>query len=387
MSLDQRVDEAMFHRLIASSPIPLVGSALGSLLVAIPQLGTPHAPVFIAWVCAVYVITALRVGLTRMCKSKMHAQGYSHRLALNYCFTVALSGLAWGAVSFLITDDAPPMTVILVVTAIQAMVMGGVVTLATFIPAFFAFCMPAMLPLIYHFSVADNLHDKVIATYIAIFLMMMIAVAYRFNRSLRNAQRISFENADLIASLQAANEKILVQNKELDHVAHHDLLTGLPNRMLLALRMQQAIEIGLLRNTKVAVLYLDLNGFKAINDRLGHDAGDAALCAVTQRVSLAIRSADVLARVGGDEFVILLSDLDAHGELAAEMVAQKCLAVFEQPFVIQGELCRLGASIGLVMCAAEDTPETLLTAADKAMYQAKMLGDGHVCWAQSPVRC
>lgn len=382
MSLDKRVDEAMFHRLIASSPIPLIGSALGSLLVAIPQLGTQQGPVFIGWVCAVYVITGLRIWLTSMCKSKIHGQGYNHRLALNYCLTVALSGLAWGAVSFLISADAPPMTVILVVTAIQAMVMGGVVTLATFIPAFFAFCLPAMLPLIYRFSVVDNLHDKVIATYIAIFLLLMIAVAYRFNRSLRNAQRMSFENADLIASLQAANEKILMQNKELDHVAHHDLLTGLPNRMLLALRMQQAIEMGVLTSTRIAVLYLDLNGFKAINDRLGHDAGDAALRAVTQRLTLAIRSTDVLARVGGDEFVILLSALDTHGELAAEMVAKKCLAVFEQPFVIQGELCRLGASIGLAMCAAEDTPETLLTAADKAMYQAKMLGDGHVFWAQ-----
>lgn len=382
MSLDKRVDEALFHRLIASSPIPLIGSALGSLLVAIPQLGSDHGPFFVGWVCVVYVITGLRIWLTRVCQAKIHRQGYNHRLALKYCFTIALSGLAWGAVSFMITADAPPMTVILVVTAIQAMVMGGVVTLATFIPAFFAFCIPAIMPLIYSFSVADNVQDKVIATYIAIFLLLMIAIAYRFNRSLRNAQRISFENADLIASLQAANEKIMVQNKELDHVAHHDLLTGLPNRMLLALRMQQAIEVGLLRNTRIAVLYLDLNGFKAINDRLGHDAGDAALRAVTQRLTLAIRSADVLARVGGDEFVILLSDLDTHGELAVEMVAKKCLAVFEQPFVIQGELCRLGASIGLAMCAAEDTPEMLLTAADKAMYQAKVLGDGHVFWAQ-----
>ncbi len=382
MSLDKRVDEALFHRLIASSPIPLIGSALGSLLVAIPQLGTDHGRFFIGWVCAVYVVTGLRIWLTRRCQSKIHRQGYNHRLALKYCFTIALSGLAWGAVSFMITADAPPMTVILIVTAIQAMVMGGVVTLATFIPAFFAFCIPAILPLIYSFSIADNVHDKVIATYIAIFLLLMIAIAYRFNRSLRNAQRISFENADLIASLQAANEKILVQNKELDHVAHHDLLTGLPNRMLLALRMQQAIEIGRLRNARIAVLYLDLDGFKAINDRLGHDAGDAALCAVTQRLTVAIRGADILARVGGDEFVILLSDLDKHGELAVEMVAKKCLAVFEQPFVIQGELCRLGASIGLAICAAEDTPETLLTAADKAMYQAKLLGDGHVFWAQ-----
>lgn len=380
MSLEQRVDEALFRRLIAVSPIPLVGSALGSVLVAMPQLSTANSGLFITWVCLVYVITGLRILFTKVCQSRINAHGYNHHLAVKYCLTIALSGLVWGMVGLLIID-APPMTVILVVTAIQAMVMGGVVTLATFIPAFFAFSIPATFPLIFIFTIAETTQDKVIAVYSVIFLLLMAAIAYRFNRSLRNAQRISFENEDLIQSLQAANEKILLQNKELDHVAHHDVLTGLPNRMLLAQRMQEALERGHTTRTRIAVLYIDLDGFKAINDTLGHDAGDAALFSVSQRLSMAIRGADILARVGGDEFVILLSDLDVLGEQVVEKVASKCLAVFEEPFAIQDQLCRLGASVGLAMSQnAADTPETLLTAADKAMYQAKLLGSGQYSW-------
>ncbi|MDP8567404.1 GGDEF domain-containing protein [Methylophilus aquaticus] len=381
MNLDKRVDEALFHRLIASSPIPLIGSALGSLLVAMPQIGTHKGPLFIGWLCAVYAITGLRVVFTKVCQSQLNKHGYTYRLAIKYCLTIALSGIAWGALGFFVSD-APPVTVVLVVTAIQAMVMGGVVSLATFIPAFFAFSIPAILPLIYLFSIASNAHDKIIALYSAIFLLLMVAVAYRFNQSLRNSQRIIFENADLIYSLQAANAKILLQNIKLDHVAHHDQLTGLPNRIMLAQCMQQALEVDQLKNNRIAVLYIDLDGFKAINDTLGHDAGDAALFSVAQRLTTAIRSADVLARVGGDEFVILLSDLNAHGELAVEKVAHKCLSAFEQPFMIQEQFCRLGASIGLAICNKGDTPESLLAAADSAMYQAKLLGSGHMHWAQ-----
>jgi diguanylate cyclase (GGDEF)-like protein len=185
----------------------------------------------------------------------------------------------------------------------------------------------------------------------------------------------------LIGSLKEAYQKISAQNLELNHVAHHDILTGLPNRKLLAVRIQQAIEIAKLKRTSTAILYLDLNGFKAINDQLGHEAGDTALIEVSRRLGKVIRGSDTLARVGGDEFVIVLSDLQGHAKSSVDMVANKCLMVFEQVFVIQASERQLGASIGLAICKEGDTIEQLLSVADKAMYQAKLLGCRKVYWA------
>lgn len=379
MSLQTRIDEALFHKLLAGARIPLLGSALGGLLITFSQLGSANSHWFVLWCVAVYVAIALRLWALRRCRRKLARQGFHYSLAYRYCLTLGLSGLAWGALGFLI-QDAPPMTVIIVITAIQAMVMGGVVTMASCIPAFFAFSLPAMLPTIMVFSSGNDLPSFIMAIFSVIFYLLMIGVTFRFNQSLRQAARISFENADLIGSLKDAYQKISTQNEELNHLAHHDALTGLPNRKLLALRLQQAIEIAQVKKTTTAILYLDLDGFKAINDQWGHDAGDLALVEVSRRLAQVVRAGDTLARVGGDEFVIVLSDLPGQSQAAVEMIASKCLMVFDQGFQIYGAACQLGTSIGLALCHENDSIEQLLTAADKAMYQAKLRGS-KLAWA------
>jgi diguanylate cyclase (GGDEF)-like protein len=380
MSLEGRIDEALFHRLMSSAHIPLIGSALGGLLITISQLDSDKSHHFLTWMLLVYVVILFRWWLTHRCRRKLKKHGFNPRLMNKYCLTLALSGIAWGALGFLITD-ASPMTVIIVVTAIQAMVMGGVVTMAACIPAFLAFSLPAMLPSVLVFASGNSVPNFIMAVFSVIFYLLMIGVAFHFNKSLRQAQRVSFENEDLIGSLKEAYHKISAQNLELNHVAHHDVLTGLPNRKLLAVRMQQAMEIAELKNTSTAILYLDLNGFKAINDQLGHEAGDMALIEVSRRLGKVIRGSDTLARVGGDEFVIVLSDLQGNAAASVEMVANKCLMVFGQVFMIQSAERQLGASIGLAICKEGNTIEQLLSLADKAMYQAKLLGRGKIYWA------
>lgn len=380
MSVQTRIDEALFHRLLSGASIPLLGSAFGGLLIAFSQLDSEKSHLFLLWCGVVYAVLIFRLYCLRRCKRMLAKHGFNYALAYRYCLTLALSGLAWGALGFLV-KDAPPMTVIIVITAIQAMVMGGVVTMASCIPAFFAFSLPAMLPTVLVFSLSENLSSFVMAVFSVIFYLLMIGVAYRFNQSLRQAARIGFENEDLIGSLKEAYHKISVQNEELNHVAHHDALTGLPNRKLLSLRLQQAMELAKLKKNATAILYLDLDGFKAVNDQFGHDAGDLALIEVAQRLSRVIRGSDTLARVGGDEFVIVLSDLPKQAKASVEMVAQKCLMVFEHEFQIYGNVCRLGTSIGLTLCNQGKAIEQLLSAADKAMYQAKLLGCGQISWA------
>ncbi len=189
------------------------------------------------------------------------------------------------------------------------------------------------------------------------------------------------EAGHLTAAFNRVLSKLLESRAELEHSARHDLLTGLPNRQLLDDRIGQAQMRAQRSQRHIALLFLDLDGFKPINDRLGHRAGDAALCKVADRLNETIRREDTLARVGGDEFVILLADLDDHAREVAELVAHKCLRIFQQPFILDDQSCSLGTSIGIAMGHSESSPDQLLSAADEAMYRAKAAGRGRFGWA------
>ncbi|WP_366929501.1 EAL domain-containing protein [uncultured Thiodictyon sp.] len=162
---------------------------------------------------------------------------------------------------------------------------------------------------------------------------------------------------------------------QLEHLAQHDALTGLPNRLLFADRLQQAMLQAHREHRQVAVLFLDLDRFKAINNTLGHPAGDQVLRQTAQRMRDLMREGDTVARLGGDEFAILLGALE-HGDDAG-LVAQKLLASFQRPFSVEGQQRCVTASIGISLYPAHgDAVETLERNADAAMYRAKGEGRG-----------
>ena len=168
--------------------------------------------------------------------------------------------------------------------------------------------------------------------------------------------------------------KLTSSQAELEHVAHHDALTGLPNRNLLADRMEQALARAQRNHTRLAVLFLDLNDFKLINDTLGHEAGDETLKEVARRLLAVLRHADTLARFGGDEFVLLATDLDERAEDGARTLAAKCIEAVAQPLPLRGGMYTLGVSVGIALCNGSCSADALLVAADKAMYAAKQQG-------------
>ena len=161
----------------------------------------------------------------------------------------------------------------------------------------------------------------------------------------------------------------------LEHQALHDVVTDLPNRTLLRDRLRQAILGARRRNTRVALLFIDLDRFKDLNDTFGHPAGDIVLREVGERFVNAVRASDTVARLGGDEFAVLIplaADMDE-----AVMVGRRVLASLQEPFVVEGESAFIEASIGIVLCPehGEDV-QTLMRRADVAMYAAKRAGSG-----------
>jgi diguanylate cyclase (GGDEF)-like protein len=164
--------------------------------------------------------------------------------------------------------------------------------------------------------------------------------------------------------------------EQIAYLAYHDPLTGLPNRALLQEHLELALARARRQGQAIGLLYLDLDGFKLVNDSLGHPAGDELLCHVTMRLSERRRTMDLLARQGGDEFLLLLADLDRDGaEAGARGVAEDLLRALAEPFSISGAEFHIGASIGVSLYPrdAADADE-LLRHADAAMYAAKGAG-------------
>ena len=163
------------------------------------------------------------------------------------------------------------------------------------------------------------------------------------------------------------------QEEEIRRLALEDPLSGLPNRRLLEDRLERALSTAARNRERVAVLLLDLDGFKDVNDEFGHAAGDAVLKAVAQRLKVSVRESDTVARTGGDEFVLLVRGVQQRADVAH--LAEKLLATIREPISDGGITLQVGASIGIAIYPADTLhPAQLVRLADKAMYDVKQSG-------------
>jgi diguanylate cyclase (GGDEF)-like protein len=170
----------------------------------------------------------------------------------------------------------------------------------------------------------------------------------------------------------------------LAHQAYHDALTGLANRSLLNTRLHQAVASARRHGRGVALLYLDLDGFKPVNDREGHEVGDEVLVVVAGRLNRIVRAEDTVARVGGDEFAILMEEV--FDPVSARQVAERVVNEVGRPLTVRGRQVAVGVSVGVAYSPdGEDAGEALLREADLAMYQAKEAGKSGYVFAGEPV--
>lgn len=205
-------------------------------------------------------------------------------------------------------------------------------------------------------------------------------------REKANADRDRLQNIleEHVARLQDVNKRLVVANidaqilaeqleqakVQMAHLAHHDSLTNLPNRIQFEENLTQAIKFAKRHGTMVGLLFIDLDRFKVVNDSLGHGVGDQLLQAVAQRLLTSIRDADTVSRQGGDEFVVLLTDIDQSNELVASV--EKIHRILTEPYVVAQHTLHIGASIGISIYPNDGADNaTLIRHADAAMYAAK----------------
>jgi len=186
------------------------------------------------------------------------------------------------------------------------------------------------------------------------------------------------EISQVMGALQEMQIKLGEDEEAIHQLAFYDPLTKLPNRRLLRDRLQRALSVSTRSHLYGAVLMIDLDNFKSINDSRGHEIGDHLLAEVALRIQSCLRQADTVARIGGDEFSVVLVDLDtqeAQAALLAERVGEKIMAALNQPFLLENKLHHNSASMGLCLFLGQNaTQEELLKRADIAMYQAKNSG-------------
>jgi diguanylate cyclase (GGDEF)-like protein len=205
---------------------------------------------------------------------------------------------------------------------------------------------------------------------LSIILVMVFIIASSRAKTQRELEREHRELKQVLEERYALQEALL-------HQAFHDKLTGLPNRALLFDRLQHAFMEAMRHQQALALLFVDLDDFKSVNDRFGHAIGDQLLVDVAKRMLLVVRQEDTVARLGGDEFTVLIKNpLSVDAAIGA---ANRILEKVSEPYQMSGVSLNISASIGVTMSYPKgDQPEDLLREADQAMYQAKSGGKSKI---------
>ncbi len=288
---------------------------------------------------------------------ELHSRLWLQWFRASTCFC----GLAWGLGGILLFPESDTAHQAFLIFALVGVSGAGIIiysvdTLSTnlFSGGIVLFMIPRFL-----------IHGSSVSLALAVLFMVYVFYVTVAGRSLANSLR---ENI----SLRIASN---LDNKKVHQLAYYDFLTGLPNRRLLTDRLNQAFARCVRHQSYGAVLCLDLNNFKGLNDSKGHQAGDELLQQVAFRLQQCLRKKDTIARMGGDEFIAVLDELStdkAEAVAAAQATAEKMMAVFSQPFELQNSKYRTAPSIGICMFVGDLYKEDeVLRRADIAMYQAK----------------
>ena len=350
--------------LYSAVPLTLIAVLVNSVILSIVQWSVIAHSTIITWFCVTNGLSLVRLGMyLRFRKLDEHKEVplfWSH-LAL---IISAASGFTWGAVAIWMFPENDFVHQVFIAFVIAGMCAGAVTTLSSVLSSVYAFILMSMLPAIVRFFQSGTDVNYAMAVMSVLFTVMMLFTSRKMYRTIRESLLLQREQL-------AAKETI-------QHQAYFDSLTDLPNRRLLIERLKQEIARSIRHGHIGAVMFLDLDHFKTINDSLGHAVGDELLKKVADRISHRLRAEDTVARLGGDEFIILASEV---GNTPVEVMdnvmslADDILHLVERPIRIDGHELHITGSIGIAIYPLpESTTEQLLQKSDVAMYEAKQAG-------------
>ena len=358
-------------------------------------------------------ITILTITRTFITDTYLKKQKHGLNFSLgSYIFLTFCVGVAWAAYEYTQAYHSDEEVRNIVFLINFGLIAGSIAILSVWLPAYLIYVLPQAIAIFYVFITLDYDSNYFIAFTFLIFMAVMISTSLNVNRTRKKEIQLTQRNEQLIYDLnneidvrkmaqleielakQQLEYKVDERTKELSqtnrhlkcvidkkehaekslqHLAYHDELTGLPNKNLLVDRINQSIKISSRDNQPMAILFLDLDRFKTINDSLGHIIGDKLLQEVASRLHTTLRRHDTVSRNGGDEFVVVLEKLKSYNE--AVYVAKKIIHSLTDTFDIHSHKIHIGASIGISVYPTDgDTPLRLLRNADTAMYRAKQAG-------------
>lgn len=329
-----------------------------------------------------------------------------------YTILTLIVGIIWGSLSFFLYFSDQLIVQVLVFMLVIGAITASVPVLSSVLRSFYAYIIPMLVGLSVALLIKDTLFYSVIAIMLIIYGGLIIKLANNTNRHLINSFQLQYRNEVLITELnkevgerEDAQQKLkkygedlekivdertrqLVEinqslkleiherkraQDDLNYLAHYDAVTNLPNRLLLNVRLEHSIQRAKRNNTLVAVLFLDLDNFKHINDSFGHAFGDSILRKVGERFQHCSREDDTVARQGGDEFIIIIEE--PKSEEMIRVFAEKIISELNKEFEVQHHSLHISTSIGISIYPSDgDTTEKLIAYADAAMYKSKSEG-------------
>lgn len=345
-------------------PLTLVAVLVNSAIISFIQWDVISHTIVLLWFCAINGLSIIRVGFLlkfNTLNSKNKVPNIWKHITLG---TSIISGVLWGSLAiwlFPVNDISYQVFTAFVITGMCA---GAVTTLSSIFSSSLSFIVLAMTPLIGKFLLIDSTIANAMCVMSILFTVMVLITSRKFNGIIRE-------------SLLIRHERMMAE-KTIQYQAHYDALTNLPNRRFLIEKLKHEIDRSDRHKQTGAVMFLDLDRFKTINDSLGHAIGDNLLQQVAGRLSSRMRKVDTIARLGGDEFIILVSELgDTLTEvtIVIDKIAKQVLELFEQPFYVGEHELHTSVSIGIAIFSSDETsPDELLQKSDVAMYEAKEAG-------------
>jgi diguanylate cyclase (GGDEF)-like protein len=310
------------------------------------------------------LITCTAVALLTIAGNHDGGARSARRVTGRLSHALVAAGIGWGSIGVIAMPSEPTWRALVGMMLVATMAANAIFAAAV-ARMFWSFQVPVAVLGALPFIIRGEAIDWAIAS-IVLYALPFSAVLARVNRA--TAQRAAY----FAALNRRTAEELKAVNLRLAHEASHDPLTGIPNRQAFGQRLAAAVSKN---GEPVAVLFMDLDRFKHINDRFGHETGDKALSIVAGRILSRLRPGDVLARFGGDEFTALIEGPESREDV--EQIARRILAAFDEPVHIDGRPHDVGVSIGVAMAPDPIPAAELLRNADSALYAAKHAGRGN----------